>query len=191
MPRSPYPGEGPIGNETQSQYPMGKAGAPGGLYYFRKVPGQRRYYDPITGRTLSEYRYRKYIKTVPSEYRFAIKSEQRAQQRRSRQQYSDLMRSYQIKQAEQGNVMNLNQVRSSADFRTKVAELRDLSYRTRNLTYGQVYDPFDLDPNTRLLAPDGQLAEVLVELGKRPAGADWMVGMSAGQPGWTVGEYHG
>lgn len=142
--------------------------APGDPIHWRRIPGTRRYYNPRNpSEVVSEDFVRKYRTGLTDAQRASVNAEsQRVATFRARHR-GDIASVYERKiQQETGNFT----ANDRAHFGDLYARLQQLKIEAQQLT--------GLPEQQTLLAPNGEYAKILEELGRRPENAEWAVGAS-------------
>lgn len=145
--------------------------APRPPIHYRRIPGTRRYYNPITLETVSEYRYRKYRATLTPEQLGEVSAETRRVATWRNSHRSDVAGIYQRKVESTGGTYDANARR---EFGELYARLQQLKIQESSL----IGLPDKADELKRLRDKNGEYAQILEELGRRPVDADYDVGQS-------------
>lgn len=141
------------------------------LVLFRRIPGTRRYYDPSTYETHTEhFVIRKYRPTRTASEREAIRASGRQTIARRTETKRSIASTYVRKLNSEGREFNRNR---EIELQVLYDRLQQLKIEDQQLLRAN-----DTEARDALLAPDGEYAQILVRLGRRPADADYLVGMS-------------
>lgn len=164
--------------------------------YYRRLPGSRAYYNPLTGDILTEHQYVRrfrrglsYTATTadgekirlpaPTDRQLASQLEyQRDINARVAQRRREIREQYAYDRD-----ITIQEAQADPEFQDLLIRRDYLEFQKDQIRrqYGQ-----DSEEYQEFMASDGEFAQVLVDLGLRPADADWMVGMSDEQPGWPA-----
>lgn len=154
---------------------------PDPLIHYRRIPGTRRYLDPQNPtRTVSDRFVRNYRNSLSANQREAIRVESRQVAIRNRKYGGSVATTHQAKIQYEGGSYG------SSD-RARLAELYARLYQYKLQERSMIGIPEYADELEALRDPSGDYANVLVELGRRPANATYPVGTSP--PGVSEGLY--
>lgn len=163
---------------------------------YGRIPGNRRYYDVSNpSQTISEYRYRQYVRSLADEQRVEFNEYQQFQRRRATIQRRELATDYQRRLASLGIERSIGSILQDRRFNDLVTMLQIKKHELRGLpdndkrfsplyveTTGEVgsflnrppvYGPNDYYDVTTL-----NLAQLLAMLGRRMPTDNQFVGMS-------------
>lgn len=140
------------------------------LVLFRRIPGTNRYYDPRTYESHSEYFVRRYRASRTDSERQAIRDYGRQTTARRTETRRSIASSYARKLNAEGREFNRNR---EIELQVLYNRIQELKLEDQRLLRAN-----DNEARDALLAPNGEYARILERLGRRPADADYLVGMS-------------
>jgi hypothetical protein len=144
--------------------------ATGRPIFYRQIPGTRTYYNPNTGQEVSEHYVLNYRQNLDESARQAVVLRGRIIGRQNRALKLSMAHTYAVRQqAISGLPYTDDDSINSIDFQVLVQRMLDLKRQTIG-TFG--------DQKASLTDPNGEYANVLVQLGRRLENQTDFVGMS-------------
>jgi hypothetical protein len=138
--------------------------------YYRQIPGTRTYYNPNTGAEVSEHYVLRYRANLDDAARQSIVIRGRVVGRQNRALKSSMAHTYAVRQQALSSLPYSDEdAIDSLDFQILVQRMYDLKRQTIG-TFG--------DQRAALTDPNGEYANVLMQLGRRLENQTDFVGMS-------------
>jgi hypothetical protein len=141
------------------------------LIHYRRIPGTRRYYNPKTYQTISDRQVQNYRKSLTPNQREDIRVQSRRVGTASRRKRGDLLSTFQRKLDYEETSYTASE---RARFANLYARLQQISLQEREW----IGLPEYADELEDLRDPDGEYADILVELGRRDPDSEDPVGSS-------------